>query len=251
MRSEHSRWGSRTSGALTKAAAASALFHLATVVALAASPARHAPSLPDAQADALVITGVDVWVDPLTPRPFAFGPELAHFSAGPRAARRPPEPRRRPLPPPAPNAATARSFVLAQVRSDDRAAPLPRPSVPTAMEPLSRVPYGPVNQATPPAPARAPAPPPTYVSASVAQSLRLDDPYPDLPDNVRDIRPLTALVEICVSDRGTVHQITVDRTASPAFAQILTATIRNWRYRPLIAQGRPRPFCHAMQISYF
>jgi hypothetical protein len=246
MRSKHRQWGSRSSGTLAIASAGSALFHLATLVALAAGPVHDAPSLPDAEADALVVTGVRAVVDPRASR--SLGPDLARFATGPRSARRPPELRRRPVPPPAPPSPRPRS--LATLRHDDTALPPARPSAAMAIAPLPRAPYGPIDRTAPPPATRAPVPATTYIPASVAQSLRLDDPYPDLPDDLREARPLTAVAEICVSDRGAVHRITIDPACPPRLAQLLTGSIRTWRYRPLLVQSQPRPFCHAMQITY-
>jgi hypothetical protein len=254
MHSELSRWTSRTTRTLVPGCAASALLHLATIVGIASARGHRDPSHPDAQADVLLITGVGTSIDPLSARTSDpnLSQQLARFAAGPRAARRPPEPRRRPLPPAAPPTRTPAAFAFTPIRSRDLAqtnSPS-HASVSAPITPPFQVPLGTANLTPPPSPARTSPPPITYVPASVAQSLRLDDPYPDLPDNMRGSRPLTALVEICVSDRGLVHRVTLDRTTPPALAQILAGAIRTWRYRPLIAQGHPQPFCHAMQISY-
>jgi hypothetical protein len=256
MHAESSRWTSRTTRTLLPGCAASALLHLATIVGIASARGHRDPYHPDAQVDHILITGVGTSVDPLSARTSddpGLSQQLARFAAGPRAARRPPDPHRRPLAPAAPQTRTVSAFAFTPIPSRDRAETnsWSHPSVPASITPPFQVSPSTANL-TPAAmpPARTPPPPAMYVPASVAQSLRLDDPYPDLPDHMRGSRPLTALVEICVSDRGLVHQVTLDHAAPPALAQILTAAIRTWRYRPLIAQGHPQPFCHVMQISY-
>ncbi len=90
-----------------------------------------------------------------------------------------------------------------------------------------------------------------FVSSGVAQSLRVYDDFPAMPDRVKGAGfPQTVNVEICVSERGDVTRVTADGKASPMLERTLVNAIRNWRYRPFQVAGNPSPFCHQMEIRY-
>jgi TonB family protein len=111
----------------------------------------------------------------------------------------------------------------------------------------------------PPAPAPAPAevaaerPAPAmkapHVAADTARALRVYDTFPKLLEQAR-VAQAEVIVEVCVSDHGRVNDAVIARGGSSAIDATLRAAIRSWRYRPLLVNGAPTPFCHFMRITY-
>ena len=44
--------------------------------------------------------------------------------------------------------------------------------------------------------------------------------------------------------------MTVRHSSGTDADAILSRTIKNWRYRPRVVMGSPRPFCHPIRIVY-
>ncbi|HEY0706524.1 MAG TPA: energy transducer TonB [Polyangia bacterium] len=99
----------------------------------------------------------------------------------------------------------------------------------------------------PPLPGR-----PQRISMNFAAYLRTYDPIPSLPDSCWPPGRLLNVVklEICVSERGTVDDVTVRQSLGNEPDQFIMATVRNWRYRPRLVHGSARPFCHPITIEY-
>jgi protein TonB len=109
------------------------------------------------------------------------------------------------------------------------AAPIARPSMPP-----------------PPTPAE-----PAAVSPGEARYLRVYETFPSLPRSLWVSGRLYAVIaQVCVTVEGRVSDVTIKRGAAPELDHAVTATMRSWRYRPRIVQGRPRPFCHLMKLEF-
>ena len=93
---------------------------------------------------------------------------------------------------------------------------------------------------------------PSRVSMEYAAYLRTYESFPSLPEACwppgRTANAL--LVEVCVSERGTVNDVVVRQSAGSDTDDFLTKAIRSWRYRPRVVGGSPRPFCHPIRIVY-
>jgi TonB family protein len=87
------------------------------------------------------------------------------------------------------------------------------------------------------------------VTPDVAQALRVYDTYPMLLAQASLTRA-EILVEVCVSDHGRVSDAVIAEGGMAAFDHTLRTAIRSWRYRPLLVNGAPTPFCHFMRIKY-
>lgn len=151
------------------------------------------------------------------------------------------------LPPPAPNAE------LARVTPPPLAWSPPDTDPPAASESERPAPTAPpVSEAPTLIAAEAHRPlKPSYVSPGMAKELRVYDEFPSLPESLKRTGLAQAVdVEVCVSDRGSVSDITFDQHAARPLGDVLRSAIRTWRYRPLVVHGAPTPFCHALQIRY-
>src|SRR6185436_8725019 len=93
-------------------------------------------------------------------------------------------------------------------------------------------------------PTRAPV-----IAPDTARALRVYDTYPMILAQASLTRA-EVLVEVCVSDHGQVSDAVIAQGGMAAFDHTLRAAIRSWRYRPLVVNGAPTPFCHYMRIKY-
>lgn len=93
---------------------------------------------------------------------------------------------------------------------------------------------------------------PSRVSIDYAAYLRTYESFPTLPEACWPPGRTTnaVLVEVCVSERGTVNDVVVRQSAGADTDAFLAKAIRSWRYRPRLVSGSPRPFCHPIRIVY-
>jgi protein TonB len=107
--------------------------------------------------------------------------------------------------------------------------------------------------------APAPTPPkptgPKLVSAKIARGQLLIDPNAE-PYRVKLPPPLArsgetyvAMLRICVSAQGAVTGVQLMKGASPAIDAQFPRVIGRWRYRPLLADGQPTPFCYLLRYE--
>jgi hypothetical protein len=153
-------------------------------------------------------------------------------------------PRRR-RPPPAPTTPA--------VAADDPEGAAP-PAPPAGAPPVghaARAHMLPVALGPRPEPGAVP-PPPVYLDPDVAQGLRLEDSFPNLPEALRAPGARHVVVaEVCVSSLGVVRSVRIaGEAASRPLGDVLRDAIRGWRYRPLLVDGAPTPFCHLLRIAY-
>lgn len=110
-----------------------------------------------------------------------------------------------------------------------------------------------------PAPPPPPPPPPKkgpeMVSARIARGQLLINPSDpryrvDLPPALaRTGETFTALLLVCVSAQGSVTGVRVLSSAGPALDPQFPRVLRRWRYRPLLMNGRPTPFCYRLRYQ--
>jgi hypothetical protein len=208
-------------------------FSLAVHLALIALFATSSPAL-DVEA-ALVgeATAVPIMVSALAVDEDVPAAEAAPVSAArPAVVSRPP--RRRSSP---------QSHSLVAVAA---AHPAPAPVIAAAGVDPTSLP-SPVVQTT----SAAGPPRPLQVSPEVGRGLRLQDDYPQLPEALRISGfEHTVLLEVCVSVRGAVDEIRFASHTTGELRRDLEQAIRGWRYRPLLKDGGPVPYCHQMRIQY-
>jgi protein TonB len=100
----------------------------------------------------------------------------------------------------------------------------------------------------------APAQGPRVLAPQVAKGLLLIDPNDEryrvrLPPALeRAGVTLTALLFICVSAQGAVTEVRILKGAGPGIDPQIPTVLGRWRYRPLLLDGRPTPFC--TQLRY-
>jgi hypothetical protein len=116
----------------------------------------------------------------------------------------------------------------------EQADPGPAPAVVSRVQP----------RPTAPSPARVPV-----VGAETARALRVYDTFPMLLAQAAVARA-EVLVEVCVSDHGQVSDAVIAQGGTRSIEGTLRTAIRSWRYRPLLVNGAPTPFCHFVRLKY-
>jgi protein TonB len=96
---------------------------------------------------------------------------------------------------------------------------------------------------------------PKLVSAKIARGQLLIDPNAE-PYRVKLPPPLArsgetyvAMLQVCVSAQGAVTGVQLMKGASPAIDAQFPRVIGRWRYRPLLADGQPTPFCYLLRYE--
>lgn len=114
---------------------------------------------------------------------------------------------------------------------------------------------GVVGSPTPPPP---PPPKPTgpkLISAKLGRGQLLIDPNDERyrvklpPPLARSGETYVAMLKVCVSAQGTVTNVQLMKSATPAIDGQFPSVIGRWRYRPLIADGVPTPFCYPLRYE--
>jgi protein TonB len=96
---------------------------------------------------------------------------------------------------------------------------------------------------------------PRMLAPQVAKGLLLIDPNDEryrvrLPPALeRAGVTLSALLRVCVSAQGTVTEVRILKGAGPAIDPQIPTVLGRWRYRPLMLDGRPTPFCTPLRYE--
>ncbi|HYQ46676.1 MAG TPA: energy transducer TonB [Polyangiaceae bacterium] len=115
---------------------------------------------------------------------------------------------------------------------------------------------GVVGAAPPPPPPPPPKPTgPKNVSASIGRGQLLIDPNSEpyrvkLPMVLaRSGETYTAMLRLCVSAEGRVSSVQVLKGAGAALDGQFPSVMGRWRYRPLMVDGAPTPFCYLLRYE--
>jgi protein TonB len=90
-----------------------------------------------------------------------------------------------------------------------------------------------------------------FVPPSVASAQRLfspDPPYTPAAQTAGVEGTVTA--KICVNDRGNVSSVNIMRHLAMGMDSSVTDTVKTWRFRPFVYNGRPVPFCYVANFVY-
>jgi TonB family protein len=216
---------------MVAAAGLSLLAHAGLVVALTSR--RHQPTTSELAPPTVTFDLQATTIEEPLPAPAAAPVPTRGRSSLRTAARRPPRAVTTIAPeaPSAPVASADEDDRADEEPSDEEPSPAPEPAVTAQAEPAAP-------------PTKAPV-----IAPDTARALRVYDTYPMLLAQASLTRA-EILVEVCVSDHGQVSDAVIAEGGMAAFDHTLRAAIRSWRYRPLVVNGAPTPFCHFMRIKY-
>lgn len=92
-----------------------------------------------------------------------------------------------------------------------------------------------------------------YVERTSKLPLKeIDHPYPHYPEAARKNRlEGTCVVRYTIGKNGHVIDIAIlDHAKDPMFDAETLETIRNWRYRPMLVNGKPVEVVHEVEVNY-
>lgn len=110
------------------------------------------------------------------------------------------------------------------------------------------------------APPEPPSPPAAVRSAPVAASstdgivapIPVFQPGPNIPPAllllVRQLHR-TSTIDVLINERGTVDEVTVKQSVTPAYDALVVAAARRWRYKPAFKDGVPVKFVSTVVIN--
>lgn len=116
---------------------------------------------------------------------------------------------------------------------------------------------GGVVGAPPPPPPKPVDTAPRMLSPGVGAMQIITDPVKDpryrvpIPEQLN--RPgvrMFALVKICVSKDGNVVDVKLVKSMDPTVDPALRATAMSWKYRPLLVDDHPVPFCYNLRYDH-
>jgi periplasmic protein TonB len=96
---------------------------------------------------------------------------------------------------------------------------------------------------------------PRLLTPQIAKGLLLIDPSEEryrvkLPPALeRAGATVSAILRVCVSAAGAVTEVRILKGAGPAIDPQIPSVIGRWRYRPLLIDGRPTPFCYPLRYE--
>jgi protein TonB len=96
---------------------------------------------------------------------------------------------------------------------------------------------------------------PRFLPPQVGSKQLLIDPQSDqyrvkLPPALsRAGMTLWAMVKMCISKDGTVHEAKIIKGADPTVDPSIVSTLKTWRYKPMTVDGRPVPFCYNVRYE--
>jgi len=96
---------------------------------------------------------------------------------------------------------------------------------------------------------------PRLLSSRLGQNQLLTDPTSAmsrirLPVGLdRMGQSFNAVVRICVTAGGNVSRVNILRSAGPVVDPQIPSALSRWRYRPLLEDGKPTPFCYVLNYE--
>lgn len=93
------------------------------------------------------------------------------------------------------------------------------------------------------------------ISAKLGRGQLLIDPNDERyrvklpPALARSGETYVAMLKVCVSAQGAVTSVQLMKSATAALDGQFPSVIGRWRYRPLVADGVPTPFCYPLRYE--
>ncbi|MEO8214643.1 MAG: energy transducer TonB [Myxococcales bacterium] len=93
--------------------------------------------------------------------------------------------------------------------------------------------------------------PTRFLPPRMGEQQKLSGAQPEFPTHlaVAGAR-YQVMAKICVNTSGAVESVTLLKRAHPTLDTNVAATVKTWRFRPLMANGIPVPFCYFGQFDF-
>lgn len=95
------------------------------------------------------------------------------------------------------------------------------------------------------------APPAKFLPPAMGAQQKLSGADPEFPANLR--RPgvtYVVLAKIVVNAAGMVESVTLQKRAEPTLDANVVEAVKKWRFRPLMANGKPIPFSYFGRFEF-
>ncbi|MBC8132211.1 MAG: energy transducer TonB [Deltaproteobacteria bacterium] len=90
-----------------------------------------------------------------------------------------------------------------------------------------------------------------FLPPHMGAKQKLSGAEPDFPTSLRTPgAKYLLLAKICVDVAGAVGSVTLLKKAHPTLDKNVLETLKGWRFRPLMANGRPVPFCYPLPVEF-
>jgi protein TonB len=91
----------------------------------------------------------------------------------------------------------------------------------------------------------------TMLPPQMGAQQKLSGAMPDLPGVLsRAGATYLVMAKICVGVSGAVDTVTLMKRAEPTLDNNVIAAVKAWRFRPLMANGTPAPFCYFGRFDF-
>jgi protein TonB len=90
-----------------------------------------------------------------------------------------------------------------------------------------------------------------FLPPRMGEQQKLSGAQPEFPTHlaVAGAR-YQVMAKICVNTSGGVESVSLLKRAHPTLDNNVAATVKTWRFRPLMANGIPVPFCYFGQFDF-
>jgi protein TonB len=94
-------------------------------------------------------------------------------------------------------------------------------------------------------------PPAKFLPPSMGAAQKLSGADPGFPDRLKRAGAIyRVLAKICVNTGGAVDKVTISVGADPELNENVLTTVKTWRFRPLLANSTPVPFCYPATFEF-
>ena len=93
--------------------------------------------------------------------------------------------------------------------------------------------------------------PAKFLPPAMGSQQKLSGADPDFPPHLR--RPgvvYVVMAKITVNAAGVVDSVVLQKRAEPTLDELVVAAVKKWRFRPLLANGKPIPFSYFGRFEF-
>jgi outer membrane biosynthesis protein TonB len=91
-----------------------------------------------------------------------------------------------------------------------------------------------------------------FLPPQMGAAQKLSGPDPDFPAVLRTTAGMKYSVKakVCVGLGGSVDGVVILKHGPPMLDGSVTSAVKTWRFRPLVANGTPVPFCYFANFDF-
>jgi protein TonB len=95
------------------------------------------------------------------------------------------------------------------------------------------------------------APPAKFLPPAMGAQQKISGADPDFPPHLRHPGvTYVVMAKIVVNASGAVESVTLQKRAEPTLDELVVAAVKKWRFRPLVANGKPIPFSYFGRFEF-